>query len=64
MKGMISRTAVALAAALLSTVAVTPAMADITQVVTTTLNVNDIVAGLSGFTGGVQGAPPFSPPRR
>jgi hypothetical protein len=29
--------------------------------VKTTLNVADIVPGLSGFTGGVQGTPPFSP---
>lgn len=32
-----------------------------TITVKTTLNVADIEAGKSGFTGGVQGAPPFSP---
>ena len=32
-----------------------------TITVHTTLNVGDIVPGASGFTGGVQGAPPFSP---
>jgi hypothetical protein len=33
-----------------------------TATVSVSLDVNDIVAGLNGFTGGVQGSPPFSPP--
>ena len=41
--------------------AVAPAMASITETVTTTLNVADIVAGARGFTGGVQNSPPFIP---
>jgi hypothetical protein len=54
----ISLAALAIAFAVLCTVAVTPAMAGVVTV-TTTLDVNDIQAG--SFTGGVQGAPPFSP---
>jgi len=38
----------------------TTAMAS-TETVVTNLNINDIEAGKSGYTGGVQNAPPFSP---
>ena len=42
--------------------AVAPAMASITETVTTTVDVADIVPPGNGFTGGVQNSPPFSPP--
>lgn len=41
--------------------AAAPAMAALVTV-STTLSTADIVPGLSGFTGGVQGSPPFTPP--
>ena len=51
--------AFAIAVVVLSTFAPVPAMADIATV-NTTLDVNDILTS-PGWTGGVQGAPPFAP---
>jgi len=52
-------TALAISAVLLGAVA--PVMAGTTVSVATTLDVVNIEAGKNGFTGGVQGSPPFSP---